>query len=205
MLPAAYATPAAVVLAAGGLLACFAGFRLFRLVLGLYGGLIGAVVTIGMMESPGTWTLMVAAVVGGLVGALLAVAAYFVGVGLVGAGLTALGLIAAWRWFGTDPPTVVLVVGCVLGALAALSVVRYVVIVGTALAGAWTFLVGAFALLGDPDASRAAATGNIWAMLPFQTFEEHWWLTAGWVAISVVGVVVQLATSGRKKKKVKTA
>ena len=111
MLPAAYATPAAVVLAVGGLLACFAGFRLFRLVLGLYGGLIGAVVTIGMMESPGAWTLMVAAVVGGLVGAMLAIAAYFVGVGLVGAGLTALGLIALWRWFGTDPPTVVLVVG----------------------------------------------------------------------------------------------
>ena len=40
-----------------------------------------------------------------------------------------------WRVVsGGEPPTVVLVVVCVLGALAALSVVRYVVIFGTALA-----------------------------------------------------------------------
>jgi len=37
MLPAAYATPAAVILLVGGLLACFAGYRLFRFVLGVYG------------------------------------------------------------------------------------------------------------------------------------------------------------------------
>ena len=30
MLPASYATPAAAVFAIGGLLACFAGFKLFR-------------------------------------------------------------------------------------------------------------------------------------------------------------------------------
>ena len=202
MLPDAYATPAAVVLAFGGLLACFAGFRVFRLVLGLYGCLIGAIVTIGLVDAPSVWTLALAAVVGGLVGAVLAIAAYFLGVGLVGAGLTALGLIGAWRWFGGDPPTAVLVIGCVLGALAALSIVRYVVIAGTAVAGAWTVLVGALALMGDASAYAAVTAGDVWAMLPFRTPPELWWITAAWVALSLAGVAVQLATS-RKKKKVK--
>jgi hypothetical protein len=200
MLPAAYATPAAVVLTIGGLLACFAGARLFRLVLGLYGGIIGAVVTIGLLESPSVWTLMIAAVVGGVVGALLAYAAYFIGVGLVGAGLTALGLIGVWRFIGGDPPTVVLVVGCVLGALAALSIVRYVVVFGTALAGAWTFLVGALALSGSAEALTVATSGEVWDLRPFQAPADQWWITIGWVVLALAGVFVQLSTPAKRKR-----
>jgi hypothetical protein len=37
MIPATYITLAAVVFVVGGLLTCFAGFRLFRIVLALYG------------------------------------------------------------------------------------------------------------------------------------------------------------------------
>ena len=124
MLPASYATPAALVLALGGLLACFAGYRLFRLVLGIYGFMLGAFVTTSMMGAANIWALALAAVVGGLVGAVLMIAAYFIGVGLVGAGLAALVLNLLWRVIGGEPPTWLLVVVCVLGALGALSVVR---------------------------------------------------------------------------------
>ena len=37
MLPATFQTPAAIILVLGGLLACFAGYRLFRIVLAIYG------------------------------------------------------------------------------------------------------------------------------------------------------------------------
>ena len=40
----------------------------------------------------------------------------------------------------------VVVVVCVIGSVLALQAVRYVVIFGTAVAGSWTFLVGALAL-----------------------------------------------------------
>ena len=50
MLPASYATPTAAVLALGGLLACFAGYRLFRFVLGLYGFIVGAVLATSLIE-----------------------------------------------------------------------------------------------------------------------------------------------------------
>src|SRR5437016_4480635 len=104
MVPAQYVTLAAVVLAAGGILACFAGYRLFRVVLGLYGFVIGAMVTSQLMGTTNMWALVLAALVGGLVGAGLMIAAYFIGVGLVGAGLAATGLTMLWRAFtGHDP------------------------------------------------------------------------------------------------------
>ena len=40
VLPATYQLPAAGILVLGGLLACFAGYRLFRVVLGVYGFII---------------------------------------------------------------------------------------------------------------------------------------------------------------------
>src|SRR6187551_3788038 len=100
MLPAAYATPVAAIFLVGGLLACFAGYRLFRVVLGLYGFIFGAAVTTSVMGASHTMVaLAAAALVGGLVGAGLMVAAYFIGVGLVGAGLSLLALNAGWHAF----------------------------------------------------------------------------------------------------------
>jgi hypothetical protein len=204
MLPAAYATPVAVVLVVGGLLACFAGYRLFRFVLGIYGFILGAMITTSIIGAGSIWTLSVAAVVGGLLGAALMIAAYFIGVGLVGAGLAALAMHLVWGVFDREVPTIVLVIGCVLGALGALSVVRYVVVAGTAITGAWTLLVGALALAGDPAALRAASARDVWVFYPLDPLPDRWWVPAAWVVIALVGVVVQLKTTtkggGRKKK-----
>lgn len=204
MLPASYAAPAAAILAVGGLLACFAGYRLFRFVLGLYGFIFGALVTTSMMgDAAGTWSLIVAGLVGGLVGAVLMIAAYFLGVGLVGAGLAALALNLGWRLVGGEPPTVVLVVVCVVGALAALSVVRYVVVFGTAIAGAWTAIVGIMAFMGDAGALKAASAGDVWVFYPLDPVPDRWWLPLIWFAVALLGVIVQLATTsaGGKRKR----
>jgi hypothetical protein len=203
MLPASYATPVAAVLTIGGLLACFAGYRLFRLVLGFFGFILGAMVTTSTLGEAGTWTLIVAAVVGGLVGATLMVAAYFVGVGLVGAGLASLGLNVFWRLIGGDPPTVVLVIVAVLGALGALSIARFVVIFGTALAGSWTAIIGGLALRGDEAALRAASAGDVWVIYPLGPEVGSWWLTVLWLGLALAGVVVQMATSKGRRRRMK--
>jgi hypothetical protein len=202
MFPAVYATPAALVLTVGGLLACFAGYRLFRFVLGLYGFYLGAVITTTLLAPTTTWALILAAVVGGLVGGVLIVAAYFVGVGLIGAGLVALCLTNAWLAVAhAQPPTWVLVVACVLGALGALSVVRYVVVFGTAIAGAWTLVVGGLALTVD-KALHAAKASDIWILYPLDPVQGRHWIIGLWFVIALLGVVVQLATTsktGRRK------
>jgi hypothetical protein len=206
MLPASYATPAAVVLTVGGLLACFAGYRLFRLVLGVYGFILGASVTTAMMGTSNIWALALAAIVGGIVGAVLMIAAYFIGVGLIGAGLAALALNLGWRAIGGEPPTWLLVVVCVLGALGALSIVRLVVIFGTAIAGSWTLIVGVVALMGDRAALAAASAGDVWVFYPLNPMPDRWWYTVIWVVLAGAGVIVQLATTGKGggRKKVKT-
>ena len=90
MLPAAFQTPAAIILLLGGLLSCFAGYRVFRVVLGFFGFVLGALLASSLMGTEQTMYMIVAAIVGGIVGALILVAAYFVGVALIGAGVGAL-------------------------------------------------------------------------------------------------------------------
>ena len=207
VLPASFALPTAAILAVGGALACFAGYRLFRFILGLYGFILGAFVTSSMLGADATmWSLVLAAIVGGLVGSILMIGAYFIGVGLVGALLAAIALNGLWRFIGGDPPTWLLVVSCVLGALGALSVVRFVVIFGTAIAGSWTLILGVLALVGNPKAMLAASAGDVWIFYPRNPLPDQWWVTLLWFVVSAAGVVVQLATTSRTgKAKVRTA
>jgi hypothetical protein len=203
MIPAAYAVPAAVILAVSGAVACFAGYRLFRIVLGVYGFILGAIVTTSVMGTSNVWALVLAAAVGGLIGAGLMIAAYFIGVGLIGAGLASLLLHLGWRVVGGDPPTLLIVIVAVLGALGALSVARYVVIIGTALAGAWTLIVGGLALAGDRVNANAITPDNIWVVYAAGPLPGNRWVMFGWVALAIAGAAVQLSitSKGGKAKK----
>ena len=159
MLPLSVQVPASIVLLAGGAMACFAGYRLFRLVLGVYGFILGALLASAMVGASGTWTMVLAALAGGAAGALVLVAGYFVGVALVGAGLGALAVNLAWKPFGGEPHWAVVLVVAAVGAIAAMSFQRYVIILATAFGGAWTMLIGAAALMAGPG-SRAASAGS---------------------------------------------
>src|SRR3982750_3856882 len=107
MLPHAYELPAAILLVLGGALSCFAGYRLFKLVLGIYGFILGAMLASSMMGVSHTTGMIVAGLVGGIAGALLLVFAYFIGIALVGAGLGALVAHVGWGYVGSgggSPP-----------------------------------------------------------------------------------------------------
>ncbi|NQW03270.1 MAG: DUF4203 domain-containing protein [Acidobacteria bacterium] len=202
MIPASYAIPTAAILVISGAVACFAGYRLFRIVLGVYGFILGAVVTSSVMGTANVWALAMAAAVGGLIGAGLMIAAYFIGVGLVGAGLASLAVHLIWRGVGGDPPTILLVIMAVVGALGALKVARYVVVIGTALAGSWTLIVGGLALAGDRVSAVLITPENIWAVYAAGPLPGNWSIIGGWVVLAMVGAAVQLATtskSGRSK------
>lgn len=204
MIPSSYATLAAAIFAVGGLLTCFAGYRLFRVVLGLYGFIVGAMVASSIPDPGNTWAIAMACLAGGLAGAVLMIVAYFVGVGLVGAGLAAMGLTFGWRLVGGEPPTLLLVIVCVVGAVLALNVVRYVVVFGTAIAGAWTVLVGGFALMGDGSALKAASAPGVWLVYPLDLLPKAWWVTVLWFALCIGGIVVQFSTTsktGKRKKR----
>src|SRR5256885_3861928 len=180
MLPHSYELPAALLLLLGGALSCFAGYRLFRLVLGIYGFILGAMLASSMMAASNTLGMIVSAVVGGLAGALLLVFAYFVGIALVGAGLGALVVHVTWSYVRSgDPPPLAVIVMAIAGSIAAMLLQRYVIIVATAFGGAWTMIVGAIAAVGDRGVVRAAS-GDVWILYPTTPAAGGGWGAVAW-------------------------
>jgi hypothetical protein len=202
MLPASYQIPAAAVLVASGLLACFAGYRLFRLVLGLYGFLLGALLGSSMVAPGDQVQMIVAAVVGGVLGAVVLNLGYFVGVALVGAGAAALLLHVVWTRVATgDPHVLVVVAVAVVGAIAATQLQRLVIVGATAFGGAWTAVVGGLALVGDAPAkaaAAAAAAGDVWIAYPLSGAPYRWAALGVWLVLSLAGLAVQLKAKAKK-------
>ena len=199
MLPASFQVPAAVILIAGGLLSCFAGYRVFRVVLGFFGFVLGALLTSSFMGTEQTMYMIVAAIVGGIVGALILVAAYFVGVALIGAGVGALVVNVIWASLGREPHIIVVILFAVAGALGALALQRYVIIVATGFGGAWTAIVGGLALLGDRLAIEATARNNVWLAYPMNPAPGERWVVIAWLVLGLVGVIVQLTITAKGK------
>jgi hypothetical protein len=200
MLPASFQTPAAIILVLGGLLSCFAGYRVFRVVLGFFGFVLGALLTSSVMGTDQTVWMVVAAIAGGIVGALILVAAYFVGVALIGAGVGALVANLIWASLGREPHIVIVILFAIAGALGALALQRYVIITATSFGGAWTTIVGALALLGDRLAVEAAARNNVWLAYPMNPAPGQRWVIVAWLVLGLVGVIVQLGITAKGKK-----
>lgn len=200
MLPQSYEQPVALLLIMGGALACFAGYRLFRIVLAVYGFILGSIMASSVMGVTNTAGMIAAAIVGGLAGALILMFAYFVGVALVGAGLGALVTHVGWAWFRVgDPPVALVVVLSAAGAVAAMLLQRYVIIVTTAFGGAWTIIVGTQALAAPHVAARTVEAG-VWILYPFAQGFDSTRMLAAWIALGVCGTAVQLAFTARRRK-----
>jgi hypothetical protein len=200
MLPASFQAPAAIVLLVGGVISCFAGYRVFRVVLGIYGFILGALFASGAMGTEHTTWMIVAALAGGVVGALILIAAYFVGVALLGAGIGALAASLVWASLGREPGALVVILFSIVGALAALALQRYVIIGSTAFGGAWTIIVGALALAGNRVAVDAAARNNVWLVYPMHPAPGQYWVLIAWLVLGISGVLVQLMITGPARK-----
>src|SRR5713101_6179421 len=188
MLPYAYGPPAAALLVLGGTVSCVAGYRLFKVVLGIYGFILGAMLGSSMMGVSNTTGMIVAALIGGVAGALLLGFAYFIGIALVGAGLGALVAHVGWGYAGTgDPPALVVILLSLLGSIGAMLLQRYVIIVATAFGGAWTVIVGTLAISGDRGAARAATAGDVWVLYPLTPAPGNGWVPIAWVVLGLIG------------------
>jgi hypothetical protein len=202
MLPVAFQTPAAIVLVVGGLLSCFAGYRIFRVVLGIYGFILGALLASSAIGTDQGFWMIVAAFVGGLIGALILILAYFVGVALLGAGIGAFLANAIWASLGREPHVFIVILFAVSGALGALALQRYVIIGSTAFGGSWTAIVGAATLMGRRVAADAhtLANSDVWLAYPLDPAPGERWVLIGWLVLGFAGVIVQLTVTAKNKK-----
>ena len=200
MPPALYQVAVAIILLVGGLLVCFLGYRLLWIVLGVYGFVFGGILANSFLGG-GTWQTVFGVFGGGLLGALVSLGAYYLGVALLGAALGALLVNLGWSQVGNEPHWVVVSGAAVAGAFAALAVRRYVIIVGTSFGGAWTALVGAFALVGD-SAALAAVSGDVWEVYPLTPVGQRGFAIA-WFGLALLASVVQFAVTSRARRKQK--
>jgi len=205
-MPAAYQVPAAIALVLGGIVACFFGYRLFRVVLSIFGFILGGLMASSLVGPSDTTWMIGAWVVGGLIGMGLLYAGYYVGVALSGAALGAVLSHLVFSASDQQPPFLIVLVAAIVGAIASMYLQRHVIIVFTAFGGAWTLIVGAMALLGNRAAQAAAAGGNVWVMYPLNPAPGQAWLPYAWVILGIIGAAAQLGLSGgggkiRRKKK----
>jgi hypothetical protein len=194
MIPLSFQLPAGAVLMAIGLAACFAGYRIFRTILTVYGIVLGGLFASTLFPPGNTTQLLIALLVGGLLGGVAMWVGYFVGVALVGAGLGAIAANSLWVHFRGEPSTAVIIVAAAVGAAMAVSWQRYVLIVGTAFIGSQTAVAGALALMNRGPRPQGE---TVWtAHFDVPTPGLHWTFLA-WVALGAVGTLVQLRTGSK--------
>jgi hypothetical protein len=199
MLPGQYQLPAAAVLIVAGLVACFAGYRLLRAVLTIYGFVLGAFFASTLVAPSDTIAMLVALGAGGLVGALALYFGYIAGVALVGGGLGATVAHSVWmQWRGSDPGTLTVLFFAAVGAALAVTLQRVIVIVATAFLGSQTVVAGVLALLSRQPAHRPGVE-DVWiGHLGIPAFGRQWTFLA-WIALGIVGVIVQLRSGGTRR------
>jgi len=178
-----------------GLIAWAAGYRLFRLVLTLNGFIFGAWVATSMFAASDRTMLILAALAGGVAGALIMFFGYFVGVALVGAGIGALVVHLLWSRVGHDPHPIIVILAGVAGAASAMALQRYVIIVATAFAGAWTLLLSAMTL--SNRSPRITNAPEVWILYPLDSSPWRHWTFVAWIVLGMIGVFIQLRVTGK--------
>jgi hypothetical protein len=76
---------------------------------------------------------------------------------------------------------------------------RYVLIVATAFGGAWTVIVGGVAVAAHRGVKGLPSSGDAWILYPLHPATGEMWVTVAWIALGLVGTIVQLALPRKKK------
>jgi hypothetical protein len=136
------AAPVAIIV---GLLACFWGYRIVKIVLGIMGFMAGAAGgwTLALSLAPGHNSIaLVCAAIGGVLGAILCIWLFYFGIFLLGASAGA--VVAAAVFGGTGhqaQPLLILIVAVAFGLLA-LVLQKFMIVVCTAFSGSYLVTAG---------------------------------------------------------------
>lgn len=180
-----------------GILTCFWGYRILKLSLGVLGFFAGAYAgwELGLsLAHPSTGVALGFALIGGLIGAVLYVWLFFLGIFLLGA--TAGSIVAAAFFSGTGhqvQPIVFFVISIIFGVLA-LVAQKFMIIISTAFSGAYLITAGLW-----PFVSGSQNPSHIW-LNPVHGGSPG---TLGyvalvlWLVLGIAGVAFQFRNSPR--------
>jgi Domain of unknown function (DUF4203) len=169
-----------------GIVQCFFGYRIFRVVLGItgffLGGLIGGYLALGLIHSQ--IGAIIGALIGGLIGAALMAGLYIVGVFLIGALFGAMIALAVLSIGGSSPSAWIVVIAALAAGVLAAVFQRVVIVLATAFGGAWWTLTGIATLAG----AITLETPREW--LGALASASAGWLI-GWLVLGIVGLFFQ--------------
>ncbi|PWU20116.1 MAG: hypothetical protein C5B50_04670 [Verrucomicrobia bacterium] len=182
----------------GGVLGCFWGYRILKVVLAITGFIAGATAgwTAGLNFAPsGTITPSVCALVGGVIGAVLCIWLFYLGLFLLGAGF---GTLIASSFFsaGGGQMQVMIILACaVVCGLIVLAIQKFMIIVATGFTGAWLVVAGVLHFLAGTSAPFPFVVGG---MPPVPRGLPEFVPLIAWLLLGVVGMSVQFGHSRRR-------
>tara|TARA_B100000949_G_scaffold206503_1_gene197247 strand:- start:348 stop:998 length:651 start_codon:yes stop_codon:yes gene_type:complete len=186
--------PLAIILLCGALVATFAGYRLLRAFLAIYGFIGGVLISTLFVDQFDTWLEIATSAAAGIAGAAIAVAIYLAGVAIFGAGMAAFMLNLSVEG---DPDIWILIGACLAGALVSLMARKYILIVGTAFVGSWMAVVAGMALLQKDIAITAIMSGDASQLFPMAPLEDQVMFSVCWAALGLAGSLMQLSRMSR--------
>jgi hypothetical protein len=185
-----------------GVVYCFFGYRMFKVILGILGFVSGAylvaAIAFNLLGREQAVLVISAGLVGGIIGAVLVVAFYFIGIFLLGAWLGSLLGILLTGGGESTVATVILLVLAVIGGIVALTLQKLMIVISTALSGAWAIVSGVIHFLGDARGPirpfqyhpnlRALRSMGVWGYA----------MLLCWVLLGIAGMVVQYRITTEK-------
>ena len=169
-----------------GVIECFFGYRIFKVILGLVGFLVGGAlaVTIGYSVFQHEAVALLIGLIGGLIGAASMVALFFFGIFLIGAFLGVVLGSVLFAAAGNNPGPAVLLILAVFAGVMALIFKKFMIIVSTGFGGAWSVVTGIAHFTGSIDLTNVdrlflSAGSQIYVIL------------LCWFVLGIFGVIVQ--------------
>ncbi len=189
---------AAALLIAWGAIMCLWGYRLFRVMLAVYGFIFGAA-ALGMlaMTFGGIYGAAIGALIGGVAGAILSYFMMYVWVFMLGAGFGA-GLMMAAGWTGDWLLWLSTFAVALLFGVLALKYVRALIIVLTSITGAGQIVWGVLLMTGVEVNQDILAVGEQPPEIS-ALFAKYHIAIISWFALAVLAAAWQYAMSYRQE------
>ena len=188
----------AIALIASGVITCFWGYRLFKVVLGVTGFVTGGALAWTVLTEAGFGEMVTIA--GALLAALLGAAAlfslFFGGVFLFGCAMGLLMAIAILSVLGGELNVVAVSIFSLVNGLVTLWFRKVLVVASTALTGAWSVLSGVAHFAGDLDLVGGLAKPEL---LRTQG-GLYYAVLALWLLIGMSGIAIQMKAQRKRKK-----
>ena len=188
----------AVTLIATGMITCFYGYRLFKIVLAITGFVTGGALAWTVLTAAGYGqTVMIAGTfLVGFVGGIAMFSLFFAGVFFFGCSMGLLMAVVLLSAIGSELNVAVISIFALFNGLATLWFRKVLVVASTALTGAWSVLSGIAYFVGDLDLVGALAKPEL---LRTQG-DLYYAVLALWLLLGISGIAIQMRSQRKRKK-----